>query len=254
MSRRRVKFRKVLDFHAKRRCDKFESFNYKKRLSRVVINANIYHSIIISMHINLQRIILSSYYISEVNVNIASIATHTHTKKKIREPQLRSNATRVTQSNANPDCFVNRVSTQKVTDGFVEHTANWCTFWFRCKKKERREYKGNKTRKPSYTGKKDYVILALRIVSPKKAKRSASRVQARVAKFTSTGTSRFRSVLICNEQARKAAAAIREKASLKCRRGRAQGESVPKGPKRSFRIGRDICRLRLLEETINSVG
>lgn len=76
-------------------------------------------------------------------------------------------------------------------------------------------------------------------------------LQARATKFT---TSRVRSVLICNERAKKTAAAIREKASLKCRLGQAQDESVPKGPKRSFQIGRSICRLRLLEETINSVG
>jgi len=117
--------------------------------------------------------------IMEVNVNSTSISVR---KKKTWSVSrncvpTRFALVRVTQSNAIPDCFVNRVSTQRVTARWLCEIHSKLIHAFRFAAKKRYDEKGIKgICKPSYTGKEDCAIFALEIVSPKKIERSASRV------------------------------------------------------------------------------
>lgn len=136
----------------------------------------------------------------------------------------------VTQSNANPACFVNRIFTKIAALQFYgTHGKSIHAFGFVAKKK--RKKRRNKT---SYTSKEDYAIFVARIVSSRKTKRScvlerqSSRIVLPIA-FNLQRTSR-------------GVEATRRKAPLKCRRGYRENP-FPKGPKRLFQIDRDTCRL-----------
>lgn len=105
---------------------------------------------------------------------------------------LHFNAIRIcSQSNTHLDCSVNRVSTRRITLRQLcgTHNGPMHAFGFSFVKKKNgnnsRKGEGGKARKPGYTGKEDYAILADGIVSLKTKRSTFSHASYNLARQSS---------------------------------------------------------------------